>query len=588
MVKFKINGTEVEAEEGQTILEVATYNQIHIPTLCHHRALDPYGACRLCTVEVRDGNRTKLITSCTFPVKEGIEVETESQDVISSRKVILELLLARCPDLEQLKELGEKYGAQPERLRSVGEVDEKCILCGLCVRVCSQVMGAHAICFANRGANRKVTQPFDEYSDFCTTCGACERVCPTGAIHISDVSGKTPKPIPSEHNQEMAGRNANYVPFPQAVPNKPVIDREHCMHFLTGNCGACEKFCDIGAIDYEQEDTIQELDVGAIVVATGFDLYNIEELKEYGGGKYEDVIDSLQFERLLSASGPTGGVIRRPSDGKIPKEVVFIQCAGSRDPELGVPYCSKICCMFTPKHAFLYKHRVSDGQAYIFYIDIRASGKGYEEFVQRAVEEEGILYLRGKVSKVFEEDGKVVVWGVDTLTGKKIEIKADLVVLATAAVPSEGTREIAKKLRIASDEDGWLTEAHPKLRPLETMTAGIFLAGTAQGPKDIPETVAQASGAAVKVASMFSKDELLHDPIIAYVDEEVCMGCGNCVSICAYGAAELDEEKGVSGINEGLCEGCGACAAGCPSGALQHKNYTKKQIFDMVDAFTEE
>jgi heterodisulfide reductase subunit A len=588
MIKFKINGTEVEAEEGQSILDVASKNQIEIPTLCYYKKLDPYGACRLCTVEVTDGSRTKLVTSCTFPVKEGIEVQTDSEDVVLARKVILELLLVRCPDLEPLKELAEKYGADPQRLRQVGEENNRCILCGLCVRVCRDVMGVGALCFSNRGANRDVNEPFEEYSDVCTTCGACEKVCPTDAIHISDITQKTPKPIASEHNRGMAGRNANYIPFPQAVPNKPVIDREHCMHFLTGECGACEKFCEIGAIDYEQEDEIEEVDVGAIVVATGFDLYDIEDLKEYGGGKYENVIDSLQFERLLSASGPTGGQIRRPSDGKIPKEVVFIQCAGSRDPELGVPYCSKICCMYTPKHAFLYKHVVPDGQAYIFYIDIRASGKNYEEFVQRAVEEEDLIYLRGKVSKVFEEDDKVVVWGVDTLTQKKVEIKADLVVLATAAVPSEGTKEIAKKLRIASDENGWLTEAHPKLRPLETMTAGIFLAGTAQGPKDIPETVSQASGAASKVAAMFSKDELSHDPLIAYVDQEVCVGCGNCVSICAYGAALLDEEKGVSSINEGLCEGCGACAAGCPSGALQHKNYTKKQIFDMVSAYTED
>ncbi len=588
MIKFKINGKDVEAESHQSILDVAIKNQIDIPTLCHHRTLDSYGACRLCTVEVKDGRRTRLVSSCTFPIREGIEVETDSKEVIHSRKVILELLLARCPESQQLKDLAKRYNAEPKRLRTVGKADNKCILCGLCVRICQDVMGIGALCFANRGANREVTRPFEDYSEICSTCGACEKVCPTDAIHISDITKLKPRPIPSEHNRGMADRSANYIPFPQAVPNKPVIDREHCMHFLTGECGACEKFCEIGAIDYEQEDNIDELDVGAIVVATGFDLINMEELKEYGGGKYENVIDSLQFERLLSASGPTGGQIRRPSDGKVPKEVVFIQCAGSRDPELGVPYCSKICCMYTPKHAFLYKHTVPDGQAYIFYIDIRSSGKNYEEFVQRAVEEEGLIYLRGKVSKVFEEDDKVVVWGVDTLTGKKIEIKADMVVLATAAVPSKGTLDIAKKLRIASDENGWLTEAHPKLRPLETMTAGIFIAGTAQGPKDIPETVSQASGAASKVAAMFSRDELSHDPVIAYVDQEVCVGCGNCVSICAYGAAQLDEEKGVSSINEGLCEGCGACAAGCPSGALSHKNYTKKQIFDMVSAYTED
>jgi heterodisulfide reductase subunit A len=244
--------------------------------------------------------------------------------------------------------------------------------------------------------------------------------------------------------------------------------------------------------------------------------------------------------------------------------------------------------MYTAKHAFLYKHAVSDGQAYIFYIDIRSAGKNYEEFVQRGIEEEDLLYLRGKVSKVFQDGDKVVVWGADTLTGKKIEIKADMVVLAMAAVPTEGTKELAKKLRISTDEYGWLTEAHPKLRPLETLTAGIFLAGAAQAPKDIPETVATSSGAASKVVSLFAGEGLSHDPMIAFVDEEVCVGCGNCVSICVYDAAELDEKKGVSKINEGLCEGCGACAAGCPSGALTHKNYSKKQIFDMLSAMTED
>ena len=410
--------------------------------------------------------------------------------------------------------------------------------------------------------------------DKCNGCGTCITKCPSK--------------VPSEHERGMGKRKAIYTPFPQAVPNKPVIDREHCQYFLKGKCGNCKKVCPLDAIDYEQEDTFIEDTFGAIIVATGFDLMPIGNIGEYGHGKIKDVIDSLQFERLLSASGPTAGKIERPSDGKVPKEVVFIQCAGSRDPEHGVSYCSKICCMYTAKHAYLYKHAVPDGQAYIFYIDIRTAGKTYEEFVQRIIEEANLLYFRGKVSKVFKDGDKVVVWGSDTLTGKKIEISADMVVLAMAAVPNESIEELAKKLRISTDEHGWLTEAHPKLRPLETLTAGIFLAGSAQGPKDIPESVSQASGAAGKVITLFSGEGLSHDPMIAFVDEEICVGCGNCVSICAYGAAELDEKKGVSRINEAICEGCGACAAGCPSGAMQHKNYTKKQIFDMVLALTED
>ncbi|MFQ6091543.1 MAG: FAD-dependent oxidoreductase [bacterium] len=329
--------------------------------------------------------------------------------------------------------------------------------------------------------------------DRCTGCGVCSEKCP--------------KKVPSEFDRFMGLRKAIYTPFPQAVPSKPVIDRKHCIFFQKGKCKVCEKFCDVGAICWEQEDEILEQEVGAIVVATGYDLYPMVKLGEYGGGQIENVIDGFAFERLLYASGPTGGEVRRPSDGKVPKEVVFIQCAGSRDPEKNMPYCSKICCMYTTKHAMLYKHRVHDGQPYVFYIDVRTAGKGYEEFYHRAAEEEDVIFLRGKVSKVFEQDGKVIVWGADTLTGRKIEIAADLVVLAMAMVPSEGTAELLRKLNIPSDGDGFLSEAHSKLRPVESRTPGYFLAGCAQGPKDIPEAVAQASGAASKVIGLFSREK---------------------------------------------------------------------------------
>lgn len=327
--------------------------------------------------------------------------------------------------------------------------------------------------------------------------------------------------------------------------------------------------------------------VGAIIVATGFDLMNKAEIGEYGYGKYKDVIDSLQVERLLAPAGPTEGIPYRPSDGKIPKEVVFIQCVGSRDPEHYYPYCSKICCMYTVKQAMLYKHAVPDGQAYVFYMDIRCNGKGYEEFLQRGIEEDRILYLRGRVSKIFKDGDKIKVWGADTLTGRKIEISADLVVLAMAMVPSKGAKKLADKLRLATDDYGFLTEAHPKLRPVESLTAGYFLAGAAQAPKDIPETVAQASGAASKVDSLFSKDELYHEPIIANVDEEVCAGCGICEVLCPYSAIEIDKQEKVAKINPALCEGCGTCCAACPSGALELKGFRREQILSMIKVFTE-
>jgi heterodisulfide reductase subunit A len=326
----------------------------------------------------------------------------------------------------------------------------------------------------------------------CTGCGLCQEKCPWR--------------VPSDFERGMGKRKVIYTLSPQAVPNKPVIDREHCVYFQKGGkCGVCVKFCPVEAIDFQQKEEIWEEQVGAIVVATGYDLYPMERLVEYGGGRYPDVIDSLQFERLLSASGPTGGEIRRPSDGAVPKEVVFVQCAGSRDPERGVAYCSQICCMYTAKQALLYKHKVRDGQAYVFYIDIRAGGKGYEEFVQRAMEE-GVLYLRGKVSKIFSQNDKVMVWGADTLSGKRVEIRADLVVLATAILPSQETSDLKEKLGIKIDESGFYEEAHPQVRPVESGVPGIYLAGAGQGPKDIPEAVAQGSAAAAKVLAIFAPE----------------------------------------------------------------------------------
>ena len=330
--------------------------------------------------------------------------------------------------------------------------------------------------------------------DLCTGCGVCTEKCP--------------KRVQSDFNVGMGPRKAIYTLSPQAVPNKPVIDRENCIYYLRGKCRVCERFCPTGAIEFEQEATYIEEHVDAIILATGYDLYEMTHLLEYGGGRVPDVISGLAFERLLSASGPTAGKVRRPSDGREPKEVVFVQCAGSRDPEKAMPYCSNICCMYTAKHAMLYKHRVHDGQAYIFYIDIRSAGKRYEEFVQRAMEEDHVLYIRGKVSKVFREGEKVIVWGADTLTGQSVEIAADLVVLATAIVPRPETRHLAGMLGIPVDEHGFLSETDPNLEPIGTERPGIYLAGAAIGPRDIPESVAQGSAAAGKVLAMFTRGQL--------------------------------------------------------------------------------
>jgi heterodisulfide reductase subunit A len=326
-------------------------------------------------------------------------------------------------------------------------------------------------------------------------------------------------------------------------------------------------------------------DIGAIVVATGYDLYDRENLGEYGGGRYPDVIDGLQLEEMLRPDGPTGGQIVRPSDGSVPREVVWIQCAGSRDPELHMPYCSKVCCMYVAKQSMAYKQQVPDGQATVFYIDIRSQGKGYEEYVQRAMEEHHVLYIRGKASKVFQENGHVTVWGVDTLTGLPLEVEADLVVLATAVVPRDDAQELGQLLRVSTDEHGFFSEAHPKLRPVESLTAGVFLAGAAHFPKDIPETVAQASGAASKVLSLFSQRQMVQEPTIAFVDPELCSGCGLCIPACPYEARSMHDWQHIATVNAALCQGCGACAMVCPNKACRVRNLTQRQILSMVEAY---
>ncbi|UCB42515.1 MAG: CoB--CoM heterodisulfide reductase iron-sulfur subunit A family protein [Dehalococcoidales bacterium] len=338
----------------------------------------------------------------------------------------------------------------------------------------------------------------------CTGCGTCWQKCP--------------EKVPSEYDAGIADRAAIYIPFAQAVPAKPVIDTEHCryikhLEFVEGEtegkrppqCRICERLCPAEAIDWEQEaQTITE-QVGAIVVATGFDLMPIKRLPEYA--EDPDVIDGIQFERMLSPGGPNAGVVRRPSDGKIPGEVVFVSCAGSRDPEHGVPHCSRVCCMYLAKQAMLYKHAVHDSQAHIFYIDTRTTGKGYEEFLQRTMTE-GTVYLRGKVSRIYRDGDKLKVMGVDTLSGKQVEVSADLVVLGMAMLPSVGAKDMAARLGIATDEQGFFTESHIKIDPLESTRPGIYLAGTAQGPKDIPDSVAQGSGAASKVLGLFARSEM--------------------------------------------------------------------------------
>jgi heterodisulfide reductase subunit A len=329
----------------------------------------------------------------------------------------------------------------------------------------------------------------------------------------------------------------------------------------------------------EGEHTRHTYEVGALVLATGYDLYPKANLPEYGGGRYADVVDGLQFEEMLRT-----GEIRRPSDGGIPEEVVWIQCAGSRAPERHCSYCSKICCMYVAKQATAYRRLVPEGQAYVFYIDIRSQGLGYDEFVQRAIEDAKVVYLRGKVSKVIQEGEWLEVWGADTLAGRSLRIRADLVVLAMAAVPSAGSEQLARLVRASTDESGFLAEAHPKLHPVESLTAGIYLAGAAQFPKDIPETVAQASGAAAKVLELLAQPEMVAEPTVATVDDRLCVGCGLCVPACPYDARELHSWKKLATVNAALCQGCGACAVVCRNKACTVRNLTTAQVLSMLEA----
>jgi len=431
---------------------------------------------------------------------------------------------------------------------------------------------------------RRRARKLDE--KICNGCGVCTQKCPV-------------KKIPDEFNEGLSQRRAIYIPFPQAVPNKPVIDTANCTFFKNGKCRACEKLCAAKAIRLDQQDEIVVREVGAVVLATGFRTMGLERFPEYGYGRHPDLIDGLKFERLASASGPTAGVIRRPSDGKIPETVVFVACAGSRDEQKGVSYCSKICCMYTAKHAMLYRHKVHGGKAYVFYMDVRAAGKNYDEFVRRAVEEDGVKYVRGRVSRIYPDRGQLVVKGVDTLLGgEPLEIRADLVVLATAVQAQQGSEEMAQKLHVSYDNHRFFAEAHPKLRPVETNTAGIFLAGACQAPRDIPESVAQASGAAAKVCGLFSRPELTREPVVAVVDRQAppvwssCVGCFLCRSACPYQAIEeetIRTRKGevvktVARVNAGLCQGCGTCVATCRTKSIDLQGFTNEQLFAEVMA----
>ena len=352
MISLTIDGQKISLEPGKSVLEACQQMGMKIPTLCHHRALPAYGACRLCLVEVEERGRNRVQASCLYPAREGLIVRTNTERVIKTRRIMAELLLARCPNSEKVKAAAAELGVTESRFP---KKDEECILCGLCTRVCWELMKTGAVDFAGRGNRRKVSPAYDKHSPICMACGACRVICPTGAVNLDKISTHEPRPILAEFDAGLVGRPSIYIPYQQAIPKVPVIDRETCVHFRKGGeldaCRACEKFCEAKAIDYSQQDGVLDLDVGAVIIAPGFELCDHTLRAEYGFGQYPNVISSLQFERVLSASGPYQGHVLRPYDSKEPKRIASIQCVGSRDDE--TPYCSSVCCMYAVKHALM-------------------------------------------------------------------------------------------------------------------------------------------------------------------------------------------------------------------------------------------
>jgi heterodisulfide reductase subunit A len=496
VIELTINGKKSEFPEGKTLLECIESVGLKVPTLCSHKALTPYGACRLCVVEVTQGGRTSIQTSCTYPALNNLIVNTDTERIIKSRKIIIELLLARCPESEAIKKIAEEYGVKETRFR---KKNEDCFLCGLCVRMCNERMGIGAINFVNRGPLRKVSPPFDVQSDVCQTCGACAFICPTGRINLEETSKNKEVPILNEYNERLIKRSAVYIPYPQAVPNKAVIDDRYCVHMLKDECGVCKEFCAADAIDYEQKEKKSELNVGAVVLSPGFDVFDAKIKGQYGYGFYPNVVTSLEFERILSATGPFAGKVLRPSDKTKPKRIGFIQCVGSRDSERD--YCSSVCCMYATKEAIIAKeHAGEDLECDIYFMDIRAFGKGFDAYYQRA-KDLGVDYIRCRPAAVKEiPQTRNLLIEYLAEDNKKVSREYDLVVLSVGLQPPKSVNEISEKFDIELNEFNFC-KTDP-FRPVESTHEGVYVSGPFSEPKDIPETIMQASAASSKVLSL--------------------------------------------------------------------------------------
>ncbi len=616
MVTIVINGKKISTQEGRTILEVAREAGIEIPTLCNHESLPPYAACRFCIVEVAYKGVTRYRASCIFPVAEGMEIKTHSERVLKIRRMLAELMLARCPESDVIRDLAYDVGVGDCRFDRPRGEKSPCRTCGACqirekMRHGLRRRRAQQLCqqgrlhpvrhvrpalrrrdedrravVRGRGMKRRVTTPFRQPSEFCISCGACTSICPTGAIELMRIRPQPPRPIPSEFEQGLATRKPVYLPFPQAIPCVPVIDKETCVYFKTGGCKVCEEACQARAIDHTMQDRVEEIEVGNIIMATGWKLFDCQRIPQYGYGRLKNVYTNLEFERLCNAAGPTSGkIVLR--DGKTePKRIAIVHCVGSRDVDTN-PYCSSVCCMAALKFGHLVLEKTK-AEVYSFYIDLRTPMKDYEEFYQRLLEE-GMHFVRGKVSEISDaardpsEKGRLIVQAEDTLLGRQRRIPVDMVVLMGAMEPQADAKELGLKCGISAGVAGWYTERHPKLDPVATMTDGVFVAGVCQGPKDIPASVAQGAAAAARITGMITKGEVSIEPIVASIDEEHCSGCRICNNMCPYNAIEFDEEKSVSRVISALCKGCGTCVAACPAGVITGAHFNNEQIFAEID-----
>jgi heterodisulfide reductase subunit A len=497
MIHLTINNKPVEVDEGKTLLQAIEKAGDKVPTLCHHKALTPYGACRLCVVEVQSPGRPASVqASCAYPALEGISVQTHSDRVMRARRIVAELLLARCSDSEIVRRIAAELGVHDTRIR---KKHDDCVYCGLCVRVCEERMGRSAIGFSGRGPRKKLEPPFGKHNPVCWTCGACNYVCPTGKVVSSLTSANSLLPIPNPFNEGLNPVPAVSILYPQAVPNKAVINPDFCVHMSFGDCGICKEVCEAKAIDYEQKEETVELKVGAVVLSPGYEVFDARIKKELGYGRFPNVVTSLEFERILSASGPYSGRILRPFDKREPKRIAFIQCVGSRDADRD--YCSSVCCMYATKEAIIAKEHIGEElQCDIFFMDLRAFGKGFEQYYWRA-KELGVRYIRCRVP-IIEEVPQSRALAIKYLAEneKKVSEEYDLVVLSVGMRPPKEVAAMAERFGVTLNPFSFCNTS--EFHPAESSREGIFVAGPFAEPKDIPETVVQASAAAAEAMSL--------------------------------------------------------------------------------------